>query len=253
MGDPLLLQSESGPRADAGAEVRDGIDPAQGLSADGCALPGESLPDWPREFGRAEFAQRLHLEIGPGRGGFALDFARAHPELDLVAIETRRSDCEEIRQKAHKRGLANLLVLQGDAKLLAPRCFRPAQLDALHVQFPDPWWKRRHHKRRMVDLELAALARSLLREGGEVDFRTDVPAYAQEAVRSWEAAGFANLDGEGALSTAAPEVLSTRERRYAVTGQPVFRARFANPGTPREGELSGFARTGREWVDTRRR
>ena len=211
------------------------------------------MPDWPLEFARGRSAQLLHLEIGPGRGGFALDFARAHNELDLIAIETRRSDCEEIRAKAKKRGLPNLLVLQGDAKLLAPRCFRPGQLEALHVQFPDPWWKTRHHKRRLVDLELAALARTLLREGGEVDFRSDVPAYAQEAVRSWEAAGFENMDGAGKLSTLVPEVLSTRERRYAVTGQPVFRARFVNPGPPREGEVLAFDRTGREWTDTRRR
>jgi tRNA (guanine-N7-)-methyltransferase len=220
----------------------------------GCALPSQSRPDWPRDFGRGPLQQRLHLEVGPGRGGFALDFSQAHPELDLVAIETRRSDCEEIRRRAQRRGLANLIVLQGDAKLLLPRCFAPGELAALHVQFPDPWWKKRHHKRRMVDVELAALARVLLREGGEVDFRTDVSAYAEEALRTWEGAGFRNLDGPLALWSGAPEVLSTRERRYLVTGQPVYRARFVNPGPPREGEAAPTpARTGREWTGTRRK
>src|ERR1700686_3427150 len=140
----------------------------------GCALPGDETPDWPREFGRAQGEQILELEIGPGRGGFALDHAQAHPEIDLVAIETRRSDCEQIRSRARKRNLMNLAVLQGDGRLLVPRCFRPGQLAALHVQFPDPWWKKRHHKRRLVDVELAGLARTLLRAGGTVDFRTDV-------------------------------------------------------------------------------
>jgi len=225
-----------------------------------CAHPDEQFPDWARDFARASAAeQRLELEIGPGRGGFALDHAAAHPELDLVAIETRRSDVEEIREKAHKRGLTNLLVFQGDAKLLVPRFFRPGALAEVHVQFPDPWWKKRHQKRRMVDVELAVQLRSLLRAGGTVDFRTDVPAYARAAVESWEAAGFQNLDGPGALWSGAPEVLSTRERRYAVTGQPVFRARFASPGpvepgiAERAAALSAEGKSGREWRDVRRK
>jgi tRNA (guanine-N7-)-methyltransferase len=223
-----------------------------------CALPGERFPDWPRDLLRSG-PQTLELEIGPGRGAFALGHAAAHPEVDLVAIETRRSDVEEIRAKAARRGLANLLVLQGDAKLLVPRCFEPGALAAVHVQFPDPWWKKRHHKRRMVDVELAASLRLLLAPGGLVDFRTDVPAYASAAVESWEEAGFIDLDGPGALWTGEPEVLSTRERRYAITGQPVFRARFRNPGPPAtrsEAALAASAaagRTGRDWKDVRRK
>lgn len=217
-----------------------------------CAAPQEVFPDWVRDFARAG-PQRLELEIGPGRGAFALDHARLHPELDLVAIETRRSDVEEIRARAARRGIGNLFVFHGDAKVLVPRFFAPGTLDAVHVQFPDPWWKQRHAKRRMVDVELAHLLRSLLRVGGEVDFRTDVPAYARAAVETWEQAGFANLDGAGALWAGAPEVLSTRERRYAVTGQPVFRARFKNPGPPVAEARPAAGRTGREWRDVRRK
>jgi tRNA (guanine-N7-)-methyltransferase len=214
----------------------------------GCAEPGALFPDWKADFGREA---PLELEIGPGRGAFALDHAAAHPELDLVVIETRRADCELIRGRAARRGLRNLLVFQGDAKLLLPRLFAPGSLAAAHVQFPDPWWKTRHHKRRLVDVELAALLRRLLAPGGALDFRTDVPAYAQAAVSTWEEAGFENIDGLGRLWTGTPEVLSTRERRYAVTGQPVFRARFRNPG----GDLRPVqpGRTGRDWRDVRRK
>jgi tRNA (guanine-N7-)-methyltransferase len=208
----------------------------------GCPLPSESFPDWKRDFGRDA---PLELEIGPGRGAFALDHAARHPEIDLVAIETRRSDCELIRARAGRRGLGNLLVLQGDAKLLLPRLFPAGSLSAVHVQFPDPWWKKRHHKRRMVDVDFAAQMRNLLAPGGLVDFRTDVPAYAREAAQTWIEAGFEPLPDEPA------EVLSTRERRYAVTGQPVFRARFRNPGgaAPRQEKN----RTGRDWRDLRRK
>jgi tRNA (guanine-N7-)-methyltransferase len=224
----------------------------------GCALPGELFPDWAREFGRQA---PLELEIGPGRGAFALDHAALHREVDLLAIESRRSDCELIRGRAERRELRNLCVIQGDAKLLLPRFFRPGELSAVHIQFPDPWWKTRHHKRRMIDVELAALLRTLLKDGGEVDFRTDVPAYFREASQTWMDAGFA------LLPEAAPEVLSTRERRYAVTGQPVFRARYRNPAVEAAASRGieaaaslGIAapplpadRTGREWRDIRRK
>jgi len=208
----------------------------------GCREPHELYPDWERDFGRAA---PLELEIGPGRGAFALDHAARHPGIDLVAIESRRSDCELIRARAAKRGLRNLVVLQGDARLLIPRLFPPGSLRAVHVQFPDPWWKKRHHKRRMIDAGLAAQLRRLLAAGGIVDFRTDVEAYAREGCRTWLEAGFEQLPDE------PPEVLSTRERRCAATGQPVFRARFRNP----EGEARSAAggRTGRDWRDVRRK
>jgi tRNA (guanine-N7-)-methyltransferase len=230
----------------AGKDAR-ALDP--GVVTHGCALPHELFPDWPRDFGRDA---PLELEIGPGRGHFALDHAAANPGIDLVAIETRRSDCELIRARAHGRGLRNLIVVQGDAKLLVPRLFAPATLSALHVQFPDPWWKKRHQKRRLVDVELAASMRSLLRQGAYVDFRTDVEAYARAAVQTWEEAGFANAAGPGQLWSEPPEVLSTRERRYAKTGQPVYRARFLNPAQGTAAPARG-SRTGREWSDVRRK
>ncbi len=208
----------------------------------GCAEPHELFPDWRGDFGRAA---PLELEIGPGRGGFTLDHAERHPEIDVVAIETRRSDCELIRARAAKRGLQNLAVVQGDARLLVPRFFAPSSLAAVHVQFPDPWWKKRHHKRRMIDVEFAALLRRLLAPSGIVDFRTDVPAYAREAERTWLEAGFEKLPDE------PPEVLSTRERRYARTGQPVFRARFRKLAG--EFAAASGARTGRDWRDVRRK
>ena len=208
----------------------------------GCAEPDELYPDWKRDFGRNA---PLELEIGPGRGAFALDHAARHPEIDLVVIESRRSDCELIRARALKRGLRNLMVLHGDARLLLPRLFPPRSLAGLHVQFPDPWWKRRHYKRRLVDVDFAVQARRLLAPGATVDFRTDVAAYAREGERTWLQAGFERLPDE------PPEVLSTRERRYAVTGQPVFRARFRNPLVDLRPIQSG--RTGREWRDVRRK
>jgi tRNA (guanine-N7-)-methyltransferase len=183
------------------------------------------LPDWRARFGPA--AERLELEIGPGHGGFALAFARAHPDRALVAIEQRKKFAETIADKAERRGHSHLLVLHGDARILAPRLFAHGSLAAIHVHFPDPWWKRRHHVRRLVDDRTSLLLRALLRPGGLLDFRTDVEEYALGAVERLEEAGFTNEAGAGLFSEPPPDELpSTREKRYLATGQRVWRLRL---------------------------
>ncbi|WP_242346726.1 tRNA (guanosine(46)-N7)-methyltransferase TrmB [Anaeromyxobacter terrae] len=185
-------------------------------------------PDWAARLGPA--AARLELEIGCGHGGFALGFAQAHPDRALVAIEQRRAFAEEVRAKGERRGHANLVVIQGDARILAPRLFRAGSLAAIHVHFPDPWWKRRHVRRRLVDDRMSTLILGLLAPGGLLDFRTDVERYAREAVVRLEEAGFSNEAGAGAFAPRPPdEIPSTREKRYLETGQPVWRLRMRKP------------------------
>src|SRR4051812_50163323 len=113
----------------AGKDART-LDPAP--LAHGCALPWEAFPAWEPCFGRKA---PLELEIGPGHGHFALDHAAQDRSVDLVCIETRRADCDLIRERAAKSGLANLLVLQGDAELLLPPLFPPGAPSTLHLPF----------------------------------------------------------------------------------------------------------------------
>jgi tRNA (guanine-N7-)-methyltransferase len=186
-------------------------------------------PDWRARLG--ERADALELEIGAGHGGFALAFARERPDRALVAIEQRRSFAEAVRAKAERRGLANLVVVHGDGRLLAPRLFRAGSLAAIHVHFPDPWWKRRHHRRRLVDDRMSFLLLGLLRPGGVLDLRTDVERTALEAVARLEEIGFENDAGRGAFADATPgEIPSTREKRYLQAGQRVWRLRLRRPG-----------------------
>ncbi len=193
--------------------------------ADDAPIVLDLQPDWEAVFGAA--AARLELEIGAGHGGFALAFARAYPDRALVAIEQRRKFADALRARAEARGHRRLLALQGDARLLAPRLFRAGSLAAIHVHFPDPWWKRRHHRRRLVDDGMSRLLAGLLAPGGLLDFRTDVEAYAVEAVTRLEATGLRNEEGPGRFAAAAAgELPSTREKRYLATGQRVWRLRM---------------------------
>ncbi len=194
-------------------------------SEDRAPIALDLLPDWRARFGAA--ADRLELEIGPGHGGFALAFARTHGDRALVAIEQRKKFAEVIAAKVERRGHRNLLVIQGDARLLAPRLFASGSLAAIHVHFPDPWWKRRHHGRRLVDDRMSLLLRALLAPGGLLDFRTDVEEYAAGALERLEAVGFRNEAGPGRFAEAPPaEIPSTREKRYLATGQRVWRLRL---------------------------
>jgi tRNA (guanine-N7-)-methyltransferase len=192
---------------------------------DDAPLARDLVPDWRARLGGA--ADDLELEIGAGHGGYALAFARLRPGRALVAIEQRRAFAEAIRAKAEQRAHGNLVVIQGDARILAPRLFAAGSLAAIHVHFPDPWWKRRHHHRRLVDDRMSRLLLGLLRPGGLLDFRTDVERYALDAVARLEEIGFHNESGRGAFADAPPdEIPSTREKRYLETGQRVWRLRM---------------------------
>jgi tRNA (guanine-N7-)-methyltransferase len=188
----------------------------------------DRFPDWRARFGEA--AGRLELEIGCGHGGYALAFGRLRPDRALVGIEQRRKFAADVAAKVERRALGNVLVLQGDARLLAPRLFAAGSLAAIHVHFPDPWWKRRHERRRLVDDRMSCLLQGLLQPGGLLDFRTDVERYALEAVARLEEVGFRNEAGAGRFCDPPPdEIPSTREKRYLETGQRVWRLRLRRP------------------------
>ncbi len=120
-------------------------------------------PDWGATHGEA--ARDMELEIGSGHGGYALAFGARHGDRVLVAVEQRKKFAADLEARARKRALSNLVVLNGDARLLAPRLFREGSLAAVHVHFPDPWWKRRHERRRLVDDGMSTLLLRLLRPG----------------------------------------------------------------------------------------
>ena len=202
--------------------------------SDEAPLALDRFPDWRARFGAA--ADHLELEIGCGHGGYALAFGKLRPDRALVGIEQRKMFAATVAGKAEARGLGNLVILQGDARILAPRLYAAGSLAAVHVHFPDPWWKRRHVRRRLVDDRMSTLLLGLLRPGGLLDFRTDVERYALDAVQRLEEIGFENEAGPGAFCAAPPdEIPSTREKRYLETGQPVWRLRLLRPAALRPG------------------
>jgi tRNA (guanine-N7-)-methyltransferase len=184
-------------------------------------------PDWASVFGRPG---PLELELGSGAGGFAMDYSALHPAVNYVAIEWRKKYARELEHRARTHGLSNLRVVEADARAVVPRLFAPASLAAVHFQFPDPWWKRAHHKRQLLSEDFTRVLFSLLGPGALFDLRTDVEERAKAMLATLERVGFTNPLGPGAFHPPDPaEPTSSRERRYLASGEPVYRARLRKP------------------------
>jgi tRNA (guanine-N7-)-methyltransferase len=119
------------------------------------------------------------VELGFGKGRFLVERAGRHPERRFLGIEIASKYYRLTARRARRRGLGNVLVVRGEALYLLATVFPPAFAAAVHVYFPDPWPKSRHHKRRLFDPETVDLVVGLLAPGGELSFATDHPEYGE--------------------------------------------------------------------------
>ena len=126
-------------------------------------------------FGRR--APRI-LEVGSGMGETTATIALEHPENDYLAVEVHTPGVGSLLKRIADLGLGNVRVVQHDAVEVLQDMIAPGSLDAVHLFFPDPWPKKRHHKRRLVQPPFAALLASRLRPGGYVHAATDWESYA---------------------------------------------------------------------------
>jgi tRNA (guanine-N7-)-methyltransferase len=133
--------------------------------------------DLDRLFGRA--APKI-LEIGFGMGESTADIAARHPGNDYLGIEVHAPGVGSLLRRVAALGLSNLRVIQHDAAEVLEHMIAPGNLDGVHIFFPDPWPKKRHHKRRLIQPPFAALLVSRLKRGAYVQVATDWEEYAQQ-------------------------------------------------------------------------
>ena len=146
-------------------------------------LPRFGIPFTPRLidlraiFGRD--APRI-LEIGFGMGETTAQIAAAHPGNDYLALEVHTPGVGSLLKLIDERGLTNVRIVQHDAVEVLERMIAPESFDGAHVFFPDPWPKKRHHKRRLVQAEFVTLLTTRLKRGGYIHVATDWEEYAQQ-------------------------------------------------------------------------
>lgn len=168
--------------------------------------------------------ERWEVEIGFGKGRFLLATAAARPQDRFLGVEVAAKYFGLAERRARRHGLDNLILAHGEALYMLSAALPTGFADAVHVYFPDPWPKDRHHKRRLFDCETVDLVLRLLAPSGTLYFATDHPEYGDEVT--------ALLDSHPALDvtrrSAWPGGARTNyELKYEREGRPIVRLEVA--------------------------
>lgn len=156
---------------------------------------GSETLDLDTVFGRR--APRI-LEIGFGNGDSLAEIAKNHPQNDYIGIEVHRPGVGHLLMKIEELGLSNVRVMCADAVEVLEQQIPDDSLDGLYLFFPDPWHKKRHHKRRQVQPDWAQLVRMKLKCGGKLHMATDWQEYAEHMLEVLTAAeGYKNTAVSG--------------------------------------------------------
>ncbi|MBI5773822.1 MAG: tRNA (guanosine(46)-N7)-methyltransferase TrmB [Verrucomicrobia bacterium] len=167
--------------------------------------------------------QPLAVELGSGDGSFLVQYASLHPENNFIGVERLLGRLRKIDRKGRRLGLTNLRVVRVEAAYFLEYLLPPECAAALHVYFPDPWPKRRHHKNRLINERFPELARRVLTPGGIVFLRTDDANYFAQMNRVFQA----RTDFRAVETPAELSVVTTDfERDFNVRGVPTLRAAY---------------------------
>jgi tRNA (guanine-N7-)-methyltransferase len=193
--------------------------------------PDESAPiDWSRTFGND---RPVVIEVGSGKGLFLVNAATRHPDRNFFGIELSRKYARLAAERLASSGVLNARIRRGDARFVLARLVPESSVRAVHIYFPDPWWKKRHKKRRVFTETLVSDIGRVLEPGGELHIATDVEEYfgiirtlVSGHGRFLEEPVAAPRDPEHAL-----DYLTNFERKYRIEGRPIFRVSYSRTGT----------------------
>jgi tRNA (guanine-N7-)-methyltransferase len=166
----------------------------------------------------------IELDIGFGRGLSLFERAAASPGSRIVGIEVKTKLAYKVNQQLQKRDLRNVAILCGDAREILKRAEPAGSVQRVALHFPDPWWKKRHDKRRVIGEVLLTELGRLMEPGGELFIQTDVEHRAEQYLAQLrETAGFTLASGSGYVDANPFDARSNREKRATEDGLPVWR------------------------------
>ena len=190
----------------------------------GFEIPAEGAPlDLAALFGRVAPRQ---LEIGCGMGDAVVAMAAACPEQDFLAVDVHTPGLGSVLRMAERTGLTNVRAAAGDALDLLRWQLTSDCLDAVHIYFPDPWPKARHHKRRIVRPDVIALIADRLRTGGSLHCATDWAEYAEDMLAVLAAEPWLRNRHEGFAPRPTHRPVTKFEARAVRDGREVFDLSF---------------------------
>jgi tRNA (guanine-N7-)-methyltransferase len=167
--------------------------------------------------------RRLEVELGCGDASFLADYARRHPETNFLGVERLLGRIKKLDRKGRLAGLTNLRGVRIESAYFLQYLLPANSADALHIYFPDPWPKKKHHRHRLINVGFPDLARRSLAPGGVVYLRTDDRDYFNQMTEVFSARSDFNLV---ATPVDLAEVLTDFEREFKAKGIPTLAAAY---------------------------
>ena len=164
--------------------------------------------------------QPLEIEIGCGKGRFALQRAQLHPEINIIAFDKLWKFLKRRKHRADREEVSNVVFFKAEAELFLEKAVPDASVSIFHLYFPDPWPKRKHNSRRLFDIEFLKLAARKIVPGGFFEIATDFEAYYEVMMKVIAGQKDWKLIRETVNERIfEPECLTNYEIKYQVEGR----------------------------------
>lgn len=163
------------------------------------------------------------FEIGFGMGDSLAQMAKDKPELNFIGVDVHPPGIGTLLRIIEEENLTNIRVVQDDAKLVLQECIADSSLDKVQIFFPDPWHKKRHHKRRLIQAEFIQSLLPKIKPGGEIHLATDWGNYAEQMMEVLGGiSGLENKFGKGIFATKSDRPITKFQRRGERLGHDVW-------------------------------
>ncbi len=169
----------------------------------------------------------LALEIGCGIGDFVVQIAARHPERNYIAIDIFNQGCRQTCSRIERSGLTNILMMRIEARYLMHHYLGKESLQAIYINCPDPWPKKRQRKRRLLNQDFLDLSLYCLQDNGELNFCTDFVDYGETAAELLSRdKRFKNLASTPYTHDLGSYPISKYMQRFLDLGQPIYLCRY---------------------------
>ena len=182
-------------------------------------------PDWEAIFGNTN---PLNLEVGFGVGNFLIEMAIREPDENFIGMDFYHKGIRKVITRIGRYQVSNIRIVYGDAKEKLPILFNEAELSRVYINFPDPWPKKKHHKRRLIKPAFIKNLAAKLKPGGEIHIATDYEPYAIEILEFFEAEPLlTNKSGYRTFLAQKEGTPQTKyEKKFINSGEKIFYLEF---------------------------